>query len=78
MEKVLMQSSRGSKAEVPVGGTHPSIEEWCRRGWTPVASGSAPRVQDATEPGLLPISGTPPIPPPVVPAAGQDDVAPAT
>ncbi len=79
--KVLMRSKSGAEAEVPVGGTHPSVEEWCRRGWSPVETGAAPRVENALEPGLIEVSGTPPIPPPApapAPANGQDDVAPAT
>lgn len=60
---------KGVEVDIPVGGTHASLEERLRLGWTlPPA---------AEEPGLAPVSfaparidGPPPLPP-----ESQDDVA---
>lgn len=50
MTKVLMRSKSGAEAELPCGGTHPSVEEWCRRGWTVVEPEPAPEAGFAPVP----------------------------
>lgn len=74
--RIDMLSPTGARVTVPFGPQFPPLAGREAKGWTvaPPVEASKP------EPGLITVSGTPPIPPaqPTIPAAAQDDVAPAT